>query len=304
MSDDNDTNPFGAFLSGFTRGAETRSKIDAAKAGGGEKSILNPAGPGASPAASTANPAGAAPTSDAQSPSAKLTNLNASAGAVYNGLVARGFTPSQAAAITGNIQAESGFKTGIEGDKGLPGGSSFGLMQWREGRLTNLKNLAASQGKDWRDLNVQLDHIKAEALGGDRGFANWYKTTQGGTDVGDLTRSFAAQVERPSAAALAKSLPHRIGAATTAFGMYGKGGPVPAAQPAPQQPDGAQSSVGKSLSIFSTGRNAIKRSGGGNSGAPAQPVAMNPAAAGLNIVTDADVYAPYMQGRGILQAYV
>ena len=84
-----------------------------------------------------------------------------SAQTIYQGLVARGFNPAQAAALTGNIQQESNFSTGANN----PGEGAYGLIQWRLDRRDNLNAFAQAQGKPVNDLDTQLDFIKHE-MGG------------------------------------------------------------------------------------------------------------------------------------------
>ncbi len=80
----------------------------------------------------------------------------------YNYLIKSGYNPTIAAGLVGNFIHESGLDTGIEGDKGLKGGSSYGIAQWREGRLVGLQNYAKNKKKDWRDIDVQLDYVSYE----------------------------------------------------------------------------------------------------------------------------------------------
>ena len=83
----------------------------------------------------------------------------ASAREIFDFLVANGYTPEGACGILGNIQQESSFRTDASN------GSHFGLVQWGGGRWTNLRNLAAQMGKDWTDLDVQLNHLLNELNG-------------------------------------------------------------------------------------------------------------------------------------------
>ena len=139
----------------------------------------------------------------------------ASANRIYSGLVQRGFTKEEAAAITGNIRAESSFRTGAVN----PTSGAFGLMQWLGGRKTRLIQFAQQKGKPATDLNVQLDYIVWELKGG-----NAYETAQFkkamayGPDVASKTRGFAYEVERASAAELEGSMAKRIGAAKSVYG--------------------------------------------------------------------------------------
>lgn len=72
-----------------------------------------------------------------------------------------GYTLEQASGIAGNLQAESGFDTNIQGDTNLSS-PSVGIAQWRESRLDNLKRFAQQNGKPWNDLNLQLSFILHE----------------------------------------------------------------------------------------------------------------------------------------------
>lgn len=82
---------------------------------------------------------------------------------LYNGLIQRGYAPYQAAALAGHMLQESGGNpAAVTQEQGAP---SNGLLQWRGDRFGNLQNFAKSQGKDWRDPNVQLDFIGREMSG-------------------------------------------------------------------------------------------------------------------------------------------
>jgi hypothetical protein len=73
-------------------------------------------------------------------------------------LTARGWSPEAAATMAGNVQAESGFKTGSIGD----GGTSFGLAQWHGPRARALMGAAQGAGKDWRDWDTQVGFLDKE----------------------------------------------------------------------------------------------------------------------------------------------
>ncbi|MGR9169787.1 phage tail tip lysozyme [Rhizobium sp. KDH_Rht_773_N] len=79
--------------------------------------------------------------------------------------IKRGWSPHQAAGIVGNLMAESGLRpTGAVGDKG----TAFGIAQWRNERLANLKNFAARQGTDWTDFDTQLAFVDHELNSSER----------------------------------------------------------------------------------------------------------------------------------------
>lgn len=70
----------------------------------------------------------------------------------------RGHSPVAIAGILGNLKAESGFNPSIMGDNGTSGG----LAQWHNERLSALKQFAAQQGTDWRDPRIQAAYLDYE----------------------------------------------------------------------------------------------------------------------------------------------
>jgi len=139
--------------------------------------------------------------------------------ALLDGLVKRGFSKEEAAAIVGNLYAESGFRT----DATNPTSGAYGLMQWLGGRKSRLISFAKDKGKSASDLETQLDYIRWELAGG-----NQYETAQfaaamaSGSTLSAKTRGFAEKVERASPAELNASMKKRIGAAQSAYGQGGK----------------------------------------------------------------------------------
>ena len=81
---------------------------------------------------------------------------------IYEGLIARGYTPPQAYALMGNMKQESNFSPGANNE----GEGAYGLLQWRQDRRVNLENFARAQGKPVNDLNTQLDFIRYEQTKG------------------------------------------------------------------------------------------------------------------------------------------
>ena len=165
----------------------------------------------------------------------------AQAGELVAGLMSRGFAREEAAAIVGNLWAESGFNTGAVN----PSSGAFGLMQWLGGRKTRLIAFARERNKDVKDLGLQLDYIAWELKGG-----NQYETSQFqkamayGSDVASKTRGFAMEVERAGAHELEASMSKRIGAGQSAFNSGASSTPPappvaatpPAAPPQPLLP--------------------------------------------------------------------
>ena len=87
------------------------------------------------------------------------------------------------------MQAESSFNLTVVGDNG----TSYGLCQWHNSRWTNLKNYAASIGKDQSDLDSQLGYLKQEIDGGAAG--GGYSSI---TDPSVAAEQFCRKFERPS----------------------------------------------------------------------------------------------------------
>ena len=76
-----------------------------------------------------------------------------------------GFSPAATAGIMGNIYAESGVNPSIIQGHGK--GPAAGLFQWenyntKSSRWLAMNNYAASKGKNWTDLNSQLEYALSE----------------------------------------------------------------------------------------------------------------------------------------------
>lgn len=92
---------------------------------------------------------------------------NDNAEKAYNFFLCQGLTPTQAAAIVGNLLQESGVTpTSVNSDSG-----AYGIVQWLGGRLTDLQNQP-----NYTDLGVQL------------AFA-WHELTNGYKDVLDALKA-------------------------------------------------------------------------------------------------------------------
>lgn len=88
-----------------------------------------------------------------QSQQAGDGTLNQTESQVASFLMGKGLDELHTAAIMGNMYAESGITpSAVES-----GGTGIGICQWSYGRANNLRSYAAQQGKNWDDLNVQLD---------------------------------------------------------------------------------------------------------------------------------------------------
>lgn len=83
---------------------------------------------------------------------------------IYNRYRAAGFTDVEAAALTGNIGAESSFDTGAVS---YDGNGSVGLVQFTGPRKTALENFAAERGLDVNDWRTQIDFSVYELTQGE-----------------------------------------------------------------------------------------------------------------------------------------
>ena len=87
--------------------------------------------------------------------------------AIWSFFRAKGYSEAAVAGIMGNAQAESG----IDPTRVQTGaGHAAGLFQWesyknRSGRWKAMADYAASKGKDWTDLNSQLEYAQQEIQG-------------------------------------------------------------------------------------------------------------------------------------------
>lgn len=113
------------------------------------------------------------------------------AGTVIAGLVARGVPEHVAAGVAMNAKDESNFNTSAIGDNGAAGG----LLQWNGVRFNGLKAFAKDQGKDWRDLDVQLDWFMVENRGSEKGA--WDRVVNSGT-AQEAAVNFVNLWERPA----------------------------------------------------------------------------------------------------------
>jgi hypothetical protein len=77
---------------------------------------------------------------------------------IVQGLIARGYTPIQAAALGGHMLQESGGDPSNVNQKE----DAHGLLQWRGDRWGNLQKMAKDRGLSPTDPNVQLDFIGHE----------------------------------------------------------------------------------------------------------------------------------------------
>ena len=131
---------------------------------------------------------------------------------VYEKLMAAGGNEMTACAIIGNMYGESGVRTSAVEN----GGGGHGLCQWTGGRWQKLKAYADSVGKEWTDMDVQIDFLIGEL--NDMNMDSFWNAKT----IEEATEIFMRKFERPAESVYATSLPKRIGAAIRAYEMCGK----------------------------------------------------------------------------------
>ncbi len=117
---------------------------------------------------------------------------------VWFTLISQGLTEFQAAGIMGNISQECDWNNAAT-DGGL------GFFQLIDDRAERLKQFAASKGKDWTDVGIQLEYVVGELTpgGGANGFAVFnmyepYRTTwENATSPESAAEAFCYGFERP-----------------------------------------------------------------------------------------------------------
>lgn len=112
----------------------------------------------------------------------------------YNYFLQRGYTPTAAAGIVGNLVQESGVNPVVRpGDSG----TAHGIAQWRGDRYSGLQNYAAQNKGSVGDLGTQLGYLDYELR---NKYGDTYKRLMAAKNVGDATGAFALGYERPKGA--------------------------------------------------------------------------------------------------------
>ena len=124
-------------------------------------------------------------------------NADGSIGEKTNGveiaryLIKKGYSPSQASGIAGNIYVESGYKTGALGD----GGTSYGLCQWHNTRWERLVKFCEEKDLDSASVEGQLIYLDWELKTREKKARKELMKT---TTPYDSAYAFAKYFERPS----------------------------------------------------------------------------------------------------------
>ena len=110
---------------------------------------------------------------------------------IYEGLIARGLSPTAAHGIMMNFQDESAFNSGIVGDNG----AALGLAQWNGPRKRALESFAAAKGSSATDINTQLDFLMHELQGP---YASTAAALASAATPGEAGAAFLNMFERPA----------------------------------------------------------------------------------------------------------
>ena len=151
---------------------------------------------------SSGSGSGGSPGSSSPGGSVDIGGISDTAQAVWTFFTGIGFTKECTAGIMGNLQQESGmdptrYQSG--------GGQGRGICQWSNGeeRFEGLKAHAASKGKEWTDLQCQLEFLDMELQGKDLTTLNYLKKYVGGyeqfkamTNVREACQVFEDSFER------------------------------------------------------------------------------------------------------------
>ena len=137
----------------------------------------------------------------------------------------KGLSSVATAAIMGNIFAESTYNPNAYNDSELKAGrarnAAIGICQWLNGRHDNLAALAKQKGKEWNDLEVQLEYLWKEASGNSEYKAGLdYISKCSEAQLEDAVIKWEKVFERSGDEA---SYPKRIQAAKEALAKQGKG---------------------------------------------------------------------------------
>lgn len=106
---------------------------------------------------------------------------NSVAEKVWNFMIENGYSEIATAGLMGNIHQESGgFNPAIVENGGS--GEGIGLCQWSYGRRTRLENFASERGKDWSDVDIQLEYLlwelENDGFNGNRTYQNQWENAE------------------------------------------------------------------------------------------------------------------------------
>ena len=109
-------------------------------------------------------------------------------------LTGKGFTLEQACAVCGNVFQESGYNPGaINSDS-----HASGLCQWMSSRETRMRSAAKKLGKQWTDVDFQLDFLWEELKSTENATLRWFQSHKN-ENIETLTKKWTTLFERCSA---------------------------------------------------------------------------------------------------------
>ena len=153
--------------------------------------------------------------------------------AVWKYFTSNGYTPQATAGIMGNMQQESGINP--KSIQGNGKGPAAGICQWenynkKSARWKNLDTYAKSKGKQWTDLQTQLEFLEKEMNGLDSTTAYLLKQKVGGlegfkklTNINRATEVFENSFERAGIKVMARRQQY----ANQIYSQYSGGGNGP-----------------------------------------------------------------------------
>ncbi len=139
----------------------------------------------------------------------------------------KGVSSIVTAAIMGNIFQESTYNPNAYNDDAMKAGrasnAAVGICQWLEGRHTALDKVAAAKGKQWNDLEAQLEHLWNEI--GPGGYYNQFLNhmTKTYTQESQLDEAVEYWEKHFEVSGDVNSYPRRKTAAREALQKQGKG---------------------------------------------------------------------------------
>lgn len=110
---------------------------------------------------------------------------------VMDFLMDKGLSQAGAAGIAGNIRVESNFKPDVYGDKG----TSVGIVQWHNTRMTGLFNFAKQKGAEALSIDTQLEYLWYELT---KSYSGLIQSLKNATDPAAAAEEFARVFERPA----------------------------------------------------------------------------------------------------------
>jgi hypothetical protein len=143
-------------------------------------------------------------------------NYSNAAKYAYDYLQRQGLSSADAAAIVGNLIQESGVNPNAYNAKE----GAHGIAQWRNERFVALQKFAASQGKPWTDLDVQLDFILHELSTTQK---RAWNAMQNATSISDKAAIFDSKYERSNGRDVNKRIGYALGIAGADSGTASAG---------------------------------------------------------------------------------